>query len=90
MYICFLSGLGPETYVALLINIHFFFIVCVLTVVFSFFFMNCMAWIEDLSWAIKLVKLSCYGLELARFLSCIAWTGGARQIELLIFVDCLA
>ena len=62
MYTCFLSGLGPETYVALLINIHFFFIVCVLTVVFSFFSMNCMAQIEDLSWAIKLVKLSRCGL----------------------------
>ena len=44
-----LSGLGPETYVALLlINIHFLKI-CVLTRVSSLFFMNRIARVEGLS-----------------------------------------
>ena len=50
MYTRFLlSGLGPETYVALvLINIHFLKI-CVLTRVSSLFFMNRIAQVEGLS-----------------------------------------
>ena len=49
IYFFFLSGLGPETYVALLINIHFFYIVCVLIVVSLLFSMIYMARIEDQS-----------------------------------------
>ena len=50
MYTRFLlSGLGPETYVALLlINTHFLKI-CVLTGIFLLFFLNCIARIKDLS-----------------------------------------
>ena len=60
IYVFFLSGLGPETYVALLIHIHFFslYIVCVLIVVLSLFSMIYMARIEDQSETNKLVKLS--------------------------------
>ena len=42
MYICFLLGLGPNTYVAfLLINIHFFFSFVSLLTHFALFFINC-------------------------------------------------
>ena len=58
----FYSGLGPETYVALLINIHFFYIVCVLIVVSLLFSLIYMARIEDQSETNKLVKLSRCGL----------------------------
>ena len=44
-----LTGLGPETYVALLlINTHFLKI-CVLNGIFLLFFLTCIARIEDLS-----------------------------------------
>ena len=62
----FLSGLGSETYVALLlINIHFLKI-CVLTGIF--FFLNCMARIEGLSnWARQTESLR------FRVLICSSW-----------------
>ena len=63
IYVFFLSGLGPGTYVALLISIHsFFFIVRILIVVSSLFSMIYMARIEDPSETNKLVKLSRCGL----------------------------
>ena len=68
----FLSNLGPETCVVPLIHTYllslyfsllsFLYVVCVLIVVLSLFSMNCVARIEDLSWASKLVKFSRCGL----------------------------
>ena len=71
MYTRFLlSGLGPETYVALLlINIHFLKI-CVLTGVSSLFFMNRIARVEGLS------NLACQIESLRlRVLLCSSWPG---------------
>ena len=79
-----LSGLGPETYVALLlVNIHFLKI-CILTGIF--FFLNCMSRLEDLNnWACQ--TESCANLlELARFLCYTIGIGGARQIDPLVIL----
>ena len=54
---------SSDTYLFIIIILLFFlYVVCVLIVVLSLFSMNCVAWIENLSWANKLVKFSHCGL----------------------------
>ena len=61
-----MSSLGLETcvvpliytYLLLLYFFFFLYVACVLMVVLSLFSMNCVARIENLNWASKLVKFS--------------------------------